>query len=181
MADWYYSKGGQQSGPVSVDQLRQMVASGQVGPQDLVWRDGMANWLPASTVPEVGGGGAPAAAPQPQYGQPAYGQPQYGQPMPGPPQYGQPVGYGGYAPPGGVAGPNYAKDAQTAMICSIIGIVCLGIILGPIGLIKGLNAKKGMAATGNFQGQGMATAAIVIGIIDILLFFGFLAIRLGSH
>lgn len=173
MADWYYSKGGQQSGPVSEDQMRQMVGSGQVGGPDLIWREGMANWLPVGQVPEFGGGGAPAAAPQ--YGAP---QPQYGAPQP---QYGQPapVGYGGYGPP--VGGPSAAKDAQTAMICSIIGLVCFGIILGPIGLIKGLGAKKKMAATGNFEGQGMATAAIIIGIIDIVFFIGFLAIRLGAH
>src|SRR4051794_15954538 len=151
MADWYYSKGGQQSGPVSEDQMRQMVASGQVGGPDLIWREGMANWLPASQVPEFGGAGAPAAAAAPQYGAPQYGAPQ--------PQHGQP-GPVGYASPGAVAGPNYAKEAQTAMIYSIVGILCCGVILGPIGLIKGLNAKKGMAATGNFEGQGMATAAI---------------------
>jgi hypothetical protein len=171
MADWYYSKGGQQSGPVSEDQMRQMVASGQVGGPDLIWRDGMANWLPVSQVPEFGGGGAPAAAAAPAYGAP---QPQYGQPAP--------VGYGGYGPPpGAMGGPSAAKDAQTAMICSIVGLVCFGIILGPIGLIKGLNAKKKMAATGNFEGQGMATAAIIIGIIDIVFFIIFVAVRLGSH
>src|SRR4051812_24873493 len=108
MADWYYAKGGSQVGPVSVDVLRQKIASGEVGAQDMVWRDGMANWQAATTVAELSGGGggaAPAAggyAPQPQqYQQPQYQQPQYPQQQyPQQPQYGgypqQPqVGYGG--------------------------------------------------------------------------------------
>lgn len=49
-AQWHYSKGGERHGPVSSDQLRQLAASGQLGPTDLVWRDGMAEWQKASSV-----------------------------------------------------------------------------------------------------------------------------------
>jgi TM2 domain-containing membrane protein YozV len=69
MADWYYTSGGQRQGPVPESQLRQMVAAGQVGPNELVWTQGMAQWSPASTalqqpgqVPVPSGPGAPPSA-----------------------------------------------------------------------------------------------------------------------
>jgi hypothetical protein len=76
---WYYAKNGQQQGPVSTEVLTQLASSGQVQPNDLVWREGMPNWAPARTVraifpetPQVvpvqpAGGYAlsPEAAPQP--------------------------------------------------------------------------------------------------------------------
>lgn len=63
MADWYYSKGGNQAGPVSSQQLRQLVATGELQPTDHVWKDGMVAWVPVSQV--SGLSAAPAAAPFP--------------------------------------------------------------------------------------------------------------------
>jgi uncharacterized RDD family membrane protein YckC len=56
MADdnWYYAQNNQQLGPVTLAALRSMVANGQVGAADLVWTQGMAQWTPARSVPEVG-------------------------------------------------------------------------------------------------------------------------------
>lgn len=50
---WYYSKNGTQLGPVSQDELASKVASGEVSSSDLVWKDGMADWIPASQVAEL--------------------------------------------------------------------------------------------------------------------------------
>lgn len=63
MADWYYFQGGSQQGPVGDDQLRGMVASGQLAPSDSVWCNGMANWAPISSVPELAPASAPRGAP----------------------------------------------------------------------------------------------------------------------
>ena len=41
---WYYSKQGQRTGPVSEEQLKQLASSGQVQPTDLVWKQGMPQW-----------------------------------------------------------------------------------------------------------------------------------------
>ncbi len=41
---WYYARDGQQSGPVSESDLRDFVASGRLGPSDLVWKPGMGSW-----------------------------------------------------------------------------------------------------------------------------------------
>ena len=47
---WFYSKHGQQQGPVSSEQLKQLAASGQLQPTDLVWKDGMGQWVEARKV-----------------------------------------------------------------------------------------------------------------------------------
>lgn len=44
---------GQQMGPYGMPQLQQMVGSGQLTKEVLVWRDGMANWTAAGQVPEL--------------------------------------------------------------------------------------------------------------------------------
>lgn len=58
---WYYTKGGVQTGPLEESELRSRIANGEVGAGDLIWRDGMANWLPMSQIPELSG--LTAAAP----------------------------------------------------------------------------------------------------------------------
>jgi hypothetical protein len=48
--DWYYSNNGQQMGPVSGAQLRQLAASGRLARTDLVWTPGMSHWAPAEST-----------------------------------------------------------------------------------------------------------------------------------
>jgi hypothetical protein len=51
MADeWYYTCQGQQKGPVSTADLKQLAAERQLQPTDLVWREGLAKWVPANTA-----------------------------------------------------------------------------------------------------------------------------------
>ena len=50
---WFYSHGGQQRGPVAIEQLRAMLAAGQVMWTEMVWTAGMASWSPANTVSEL--------------------------------------------------------------------------------------------------------------------------------
>jgi hypothetical protein len=47
--EWYYAKGGQQHGPVSDQQLKELAASGQIQPSDFVWCEDMTDWAKAST------------------------------------------------------------------------------------------------------------------------------------
>jgi uncharacterized RDD family membrane protein YckC len=61
--DWFYAQNNQQNGPVTIEALVNMLQQGHVQPTDLVWRDGMASWQPAGTVPELSAGiGAPSAS-----------------------------------------------------------------------------------------------------------------------
>ena len=47
---WYYAKNDQQLGPVSPTELKQLVATHVLFPEDLIWRDGMEAWAPAARV-----------------------------------------------------------------------------------------------------------------------------------
>ena len=49
-AEWYYLIDGEQVGPVETFRLRELVDSGFLKPTDFVWREGMADWKPASQV-----------------------------------------------------------------------------------------------------------------------------------
>ena len=68
--EWFVGRNGQQSGPFSPAQLRQLAASGQVSKGDLVWKEGLSNWVAASSIrglfPEGGQVSAtPSARPGP--------------------------------------------------------------------------------------------------------------------
>lgn len=48
--EWFVGINGTQHGPLSSSQMRDMAAAGKIGPDDLVWRDGLAEWMPASQI-----------------------------------------------------------------------------------------------------------------------------------
>jgi len=63
--EWYYAVNDQQQGPVTEEQLRQLLAQGAISGQTLVWREGMPDWQPYQAVVPSGSGQAAApAAPQ---------------------------------------------------------------------------------------------------------------------
>jgi hypothetical protein len=92
--------------------------------------------------PPAGGYGAPPY-PQNPYAAPGYGAPQV------------------YADPGECA------LARQALIYSIVGLFCFGIVLGPLAISKAKSAKMIIAGTPGMRGEGMAQAALVIGAIDV--------------
>ncbi len=65
MADWHCHVGGTQYGPVSEQELRNWIAQGRLRPTDNVWTEGMAQWIPAQSVPSLfpPGAGMAVAAP----------------------------------------------------------------------------------------------------------------------
>lgn len=52
--EWYFHRGGKTQGPVSGERLQQLSASGNLAPDDLVWRDGMSDWMPARSLGLLG-------------------------------------------------------------------------------------------------------------------------------
>jgi uncharacterized RDD family membrane protein YckC len=48
--NWHYVEQGQQMGPVSDEQLAQLVQAGKINGETLVWREGLANWSPYREV-----------------------------------------------------------------------------------------------------------------------------------
>lgn len=72
---WYYAVGNEQCGPVSVLDLRKLIASNQLVRDDLVWKEGMPDWTAIRDVPELNvvAKSGVASAPLPASGQPKIG------------------------------------------------------------------------------------------------------------
>ena len=70
MADWYYAEGNEQLGPVSGEDLKQRIQSGQLPHSTLVWEQSMKDWTPASRVAYLASPGA--VVPPPMSGEAAY-------------------------------------------------------------------------------------------------------------
>ncbi len=119
---WHYVQNGLTLGPISWEQLQQLVAAGAVAPNDLVWQDGMAAWAPAATIPGLVG----VTPPQPDYGFPP---PNAGFPPPGAVR---PVGY--YTPSRGPVQDDLTGfDWVLIVLCS--GIACI------IGIVRAIQGK----------------------------------------
>lgn len=60
---WFIERSGEREGPLTGAQLRGLAKSGYIGPESLVWREGLPEWIKASRVPGLfsgdSGGGAP--------------------------------------------------------------------------------------------------------------------------
>jgi hypothetical protein len=51
MADqWFYEHRGKRTGPISPADLKQMADSGQLSPDDIIWKEGMPTWVSARTL-----------------------------------------------------------------------------------------------------------------------------------
>ena len=60
---WYYTRQGEQVGPVSREQLRNAACAGQLLPSELVWKQGMDDWVPAGKFRELFPESLPVARP----------------------------------------------------------------------------------------------------------------------
>jgi hypothetical protein len=146
MADlWFYAQNGQQKDPVPSSQLRQLASAGSLRPTDLVWKEGMANWVPANQIPGLFAAAQPAPVPQASYQQAPV---PYQQPGGGPQQ-----SKGSYAPtdpymdepdefaPRRKRRKKKKDGPNIGVILGIIGgvVVVLGLVIG--GLIWAVNSS----------------------------------------
>ena len=57
--NWHYVEQGQPAGPVSDEQFAELVRTGKINAETMVWREGMTDWLPyQQVVPNPAGPGA---------------------------------------------------------------------------------------------------------------------------
>ncbi|MGW6025257.1 DUF4190 domain-containing protein [Streptomyces sp. NPDC055099] len=63
--------------------------------------------------------------------------------------------------------------AIAGLVCGIVGVFFLSFILGPLAIIFGAVALRQKTFRG---GGGMAKAAIILGIIDVILFIVLIAV-----
>lgn len=63
---------------------------------------------------------------------------------------------------------SYNLSAVAGFICSLVGLISLRTIMGIIAISLGVTAKQHFKIFKNEKGEGLATAAIIIGCIDIV-------------
>lgn len=146
---WYYGSSAGQKGPVEENELRAMIAAGQVGPETLVWRDGMKDWTRLDAVAELSSGAVSPYAP------------------PGS------LAAGYYAP---VANSGLAI---ASMVCGILAVVTchIGGIFGIPAVICGhLAMSQIQKSPVPMTGRGMAIAGLVTGYLGILFSLAFVVI-----
>lgn len=62
------------------------------------------------------------------------------------------------------------SDAKSALGLAFLGILCFGIVLGPVAMAKASRARKQIEANPALGGKGWADAATVVGAV-VLVFF----------
>lgn len=63
-AIWYFADGDEERGPVTEAQIRTLIGTGNLQADDLVWREGLDDWMPAGQVPGLFGNGLGVAEAQ---------------------------------------------------------------------------------------------------------------------
>ncbi|MGJ8696113.1 MAG: DUF4190 domain-containing protein [Verrucomicrobiaceae bacterium] len=166
MSEWFYGREGQQYGPIDEATFRARIATGEIAPSDLVWKEGMAQWIPLSQTGEVAS--APAGGSTSPYASPAS----------------NPVG--GVTP--AMSSIPTSGLAIAALVCGILAIVssCMyvGILFGIPAVICGHMAMKRTADPQNpVGGRGMAIAGLICGYLGSLLslvMIGFIVFAFNS-
>ncbi len=65
--------------------------------------------------------------------------------------------------------PLECADARRALIWGVVGVVCLGFVIGPVALAIGHRARLAIADRPELRGAGAARAAIALGKIGFAL------------
>ena len=144
MAKWHCHIDGKQYGPVENEQLAGWIREGRVQGSDLVWQEGMADWMPASSVEAL---------------RPLFAD----VPLDAP---------GSDAPP--LSRPTREHQVEphrggTILTLGILGLVCCG-ICGIIAWVMGSgDLKKIDAKQMDPAGRGNTQAGMICGIIATIL------------
>jgi hypothetical protein len=168
---WYYAQGGQQLGPIGRGELVEQISRGAIQRTDLVWREGMAQWLPAGQVPGL----LPTATPPPL---PAIDS------IP----YAQAAGYGGdYVRP-----PDIGQNAGMRMLLPVgrsgwaiaagyLGLFSFLFVPAPIAIIVSIVAIKDIKAHPERHGMGRAMFGLVAGILGSVALVMMIAAIIGKR
>jgi hypothetical protein len=140
---WFYLKdgepGGQQTGPVTWEQLYSIARSGGLHPDDLVWNPALPEWLPASQVPDLFASAAPPVGAVPYAGSPGL--------APGPggaAGYGQPVVSPAYAS----GGPEPTRSGRPNWLFPVlIPLIALIVVGGAVAAVLLLTGGHGDGAS----------------------------------
>lgn len=166
--NWYYATNGAQKGPIPIEDLKSRIASGEVAPTDLAWREGMSDWMPVATIAELK---SEPPAPRAETSEPAF---PAAAPAPEP-----------YRPPtqASAPAPGYQPVSQmppsqglaiASMVCGIIALIfCCGwyvaLPLSIAAIVMGhIATSKAKADPQRFGGRGMARAGLITGYLALI-------------
>ena len=161
---WFYARDGARHGPVPQDELQRLAAAGALRPHDLVWREGMAQWLPAQQATDFFGPAAelpPPLPPQPPHAAPgAFAPPNLHAPYPPQKPLGEdpgvrmllPVGRSGWAIAAGYLG-----------LFSVLGC------FAPVSVVVSIIAMRDIRAHPERHGMGRAVFGLVMGILGCII------------
>jgi hypothetical protein len=144
MTQWYCAVGGQKYGPMPFENLATWAAEGRLSAGDLVWGEGMADWVPAASVEGLS---VRASSPPPP-------------PLPAGLRGRTAGGDGGFVEPhrGGAI---LALGILGLVVCVICGIVAW--VMGNGDLAKMREGRMDRA------GKGMTEVGRILGIITVVL------------
>lgn len=138
---YHISQNGTTSGPFDRNEVYRRLVSGELKGSDLGWQEGMADWMPLSTILPP-----PAAAPTP-----------------------APV-FGGTAPALPNASSGTSGLAIGSLVCGILCFLTLG-LTGLAAIIMGhMSLSRIRRSAGTLGGQGMAIAGLIMGYAGFCLF-----------
>lgn len=167
--NWFYAKNGSQQGPLSTDEIKSRIAMGEVGPDDLAWCEGMADWTPVGQIPQlkieapVREDAPPlvAAAPSMTASPSPYQTPASPAASPAPAQM-----IPGQVPSQGLA--------IGSMVCGILAFIgcCAWYFAGPLALVAvvlgHIAISKNKANPAANGGKGMARTGLILGYLGLL-------------
>jgi uncharacterized RDD family membrane protein YckC len=61
--NWHYVENGQRTGPVDEIRFQELIRAGKINSQTLVWREGMADWIPYGQTPEANSAATTSSTP----------------------------------------------------------------------------------------------------------------------
>ena len=144
MSKWYYGKDNSQHGPISENEIRNLLSTKQIDPNTIMWCEGMDNWRPLSEVPEFNSTNGNVNQ---QYSPP--------QQSSSPHQH---------------YGPRNDGMAIASLVCGILALTLCSLFTGIPAIICGhVSLSRIKSATIPIQGKGMAVTGLVLGYLSIIL------------
>jgi hypothetical protein len=139
---WFYHQLSQNHGPIDFTHLQYLASSGQIAADDMVWKDGLPEWLPAGRVPGLM---RPVGT-----AQPVQASPMFVTAM-------QPAG----------ANPSeFPRVSGLAVASLVLGLLWIGGLGSLLAVIFGAVALHQIRlARGRLTGTGLAVAGLVLGIV----------------
>jgi hypothetical protein len=74
-----------------------------------------------------------------------------------------------------------APGAVASLVFGIVGLLFCGVIFGPVAISKSSSAKRAIASDPTLTGGGLATAGMVLGILDLVCWALVMMMQMGRH